>query len=42
MGPDPDQLVRGMDSGIQIRIHTKVSWIPNTAEKMTNLASSSS
>jgi hypothetical protein len=25
--PDPDLLVRGMDPQIQIRIHTKISWI---------------
>jgi hypothetical protein len=29
--PDPDQLVRGMDPRIRIRIHTKISWIRNTA-----------
>ncbi len=31
--PDPDPLVRGMDPLIQIRIriHTKMSWIRNTA-----------
>ncbi len=28
---DPDQLVRSMDPRIQIRIHTKMSWIRNTA-----------
>jgi hypothetical protein len=30
--PDPnlDPLVRGMDPRIQIRIHTKMSWIRNT------------
>jgi hypothetical protein len=27
--PNPDPLVRGMDPGI--RIHTKMSWIRNTA-----------
>jgi hypothetical protein len=27
--PDPDPLVRGMDP--RIRIHTKMSWIRNTA-----------
>jgi hypothetical protein len=27
---DPDPLVRGMDPRIQIRIHTKMSWIRNT------------
>ncbi len=29
-GMDPDPLVRGMDPRIQIRIHTKTSWIRNT------------
>ncbi len=29
--PDPEPLVRGMDPRIQIRIHTKMSWIRNTA-----------
>jgi hypothetical protein len=29
--PDPDPLVRGMDARIRIRIHTKMSWIWNTA-----------
>ncbi len=29
--PDPDVLVRGMDPQIQIRIHTKISWISNTS-----------
>jgi hypothetical protein len=29
--PDPDPLVRGMDP--RIRIHTKISWIRNTAIK---------
>ncbi len=29
--PDPDPLVRGMDPRIRIRIHTKMSWIRNTA-----------
>ncbi len=28
--PDPDPLVRGMDPGIRIWIHTKISWIRNT------------
>ncbi len=28
--PDPDPLVRGMDSRIRIRIHPKMSWIRNT------------
>ncbi len=28
--PNPDPLVRGMDPRIQIRIHTKISWIRNT------------
>ncbi len=28
--PDPDQLARGMDPRIQIRIHPKMSWIRNT------------
>jgi hypothetical protein len=28
---DPDPLVRGMDPRIRIRIHSKMSWIPNTA-----------
>jgi hypothetical protein len=28
---DPDTLVRGMDPPIRIRIHTKMSWIRNTA-----------
>jgi hypothetical protein len=27
--PDPDRLVEGMDT--RIRIHTKMSWIRNTA-----------
>jgi hypothetical protein len=31
--PDPDLLVRGMDSGIRMRIHTKMSWIQNTADQ---------
>jgi hypothetical protein len=33
--PDPDFLVEGMDPRIQIRIriHTKVSWIRNTAKE---------
>ncbi len=30
MVPDPDPLVRGTDSGIRIRIRTKMSRIPNT------------
>jgi hypothetical protein len=32
--PHPDPLVRGMDPRIQIRIriHTKMSWIRNTAK----------
>ncbi len=29
--PDSDPLVRGTDPGIQIRIRTKMSRIPNTA-----------
>jgi hypothetical protein len=29
--PDPDPLVRGMDT--RIGIHTKISWIRNTAVK---------
>jgi hypothetical protein len=29
--PDPDPLVNGMDLRIRIRIHTKMSWIRNTA-----------
>jgi hypothetical protein len=29
--PDQDSLVRGMDLRIRIRIHTKMSWIRNTA-----------
>jgi hypothetical protein len=29
--PDPDPLVRGMDP--RIRIHTKMSWIRNTAKE---------
>ncbi len=28
--PNPDPLVRGMDSRIRIRIHPKMSWIRNT------------
>ncbi len=28
---DPDPLVRGMDPRIRNRIHTKMSWIRNTA-----------
>jgi hypothetical protein len=28
-----DPLVRGRDSRIRIRIHTKMSWIPNTAPR---------
>jgi hypothetical protein len=31
--PNPDPLVRGMDPRIRIRIHTKMSWICNTAAK---------
>jgi hypothetical protein len=31
--PDPDPLVRGMDP--RIRIHTKMSWIRNTAGKQS-------
>jgi hypothetical protein len=30
--PDPDPLVRGMDPRIQIPIHSKMSWIRNTAK----------
>jgi hypothetical protein len=33
--PDPDPLVKGMDPRIQIRIHTKMSWIRNTASFIT-------
>jgi hypothetical protein len=29
--PDPDSLVKGMDPRIQIRIHTKIAWIRDTA-----------
>ncbi len=29
--PDSDPLVRGMIPRIRIRIHTKMSWIQNTA-----------
>jgi hypothetical protein len=29
---DPDPVVRGMDSGIRIRIRTKMSRIPKTAQ----------
>jgi hypothetical protein len=29
--PDPDPSVTGMDTQIRIRIHTKMSWIHNTA-----------
>ncbi len=29
----PDPLVRSMDPRIQIRIHTKMSWIRNTAQR---------
>jgi hypothetical protein len=29
--PDPDPLVKGLDPPIRIRIHTKMSWIRNTA-----------
>ncbi len=28
--PDPDPLIRGMDSRIRIRIHTKMSWNRST------------
>ncbi len=37
MDPDTDQdpLVRGMDPRIRIRIHTKMSWIRNTAVNCT-------
>jgi len=31
--PDPDPLVRGTDPGIQIRIRSKMSRIPNTCFK---------
>ena len=31
--PDPDPLVRGMDPRVRIRIHTKMSWIRNTASQ---------
>jgi hypothetical protein len=31
--PDPDPLVRGMDPGIRIRIHPKMSWIRNTVSQ---------
>ncbi len=31
----PDPLVRGMDPRIQIRIHTKMSWIRNTDQNDT-------
>jgi hypothetical protein len=31
---DPDLLVRGTDPGIQIRIRTKMSRIPNTVENV--------
>jgi hypothetical protein len=34
-GPDPDPLVRCMDP--RIRIHTKMSWIRNTASKLRNI-----
>ena len=34
--PDPDPLVRGMDLRIRIRIHPKISWIRNTAFKVTD------
>jgi hypothetical protein len=39
--PDPDPFVRGMDPRIQIRIriHTKMSWIRNTACLTTILQS---
>jgi hypothetical protein len=30
--PDPDLLVRGMDP--RIRIHPKMSWISNTADRL--------
>jgi hypothetical protein len=30
---DPDPLIRGMDPGIQIRIRTKMSQIPNTGKE---------
>ncbi len=33
MDPDPDPLVRGTDPGIQIRIRTEMSRIPNTVLK---------
>ncbi len=33
--PNPDPLVRGMDPRIQIRIHTKMSWIRNTVKTVT-------
>jgi hypothetical protein len=29
--PNPDPFVRGMDPRIRIRIHSKLSWIRNTA-----------
>jgi hypothetical protein len=30
---DPDPLVRDMDPRIRIRIHSKMSWIRNTAQR---------
>ncbi len=38
-GQDPDPLVRGMDSRVQIRIriHTKMSWIRNNGWNYNNL-----
>ncbi len=34
---DPDPLFKGMDPRIWIRIHTKISWIRNTAQHPAHL-----
>jgi hypothetical protein len=34
---DPDSLVSGMDSRIRIWIHTKMSWIRNTARSKNEI-----
>jgi hypothetical protein len=36
--PNPDPLVRGMDPGIRIRIHSKMSWIWNTGFYIENVS----
>ncbi len=35
--PDPDPLIRGVDPRIRIRIHIKMSPIPNTTEGYNNI-----